>query len=82
MPETFETTPKVEIEPNMEQEQDIEPLQLRTPDHSRQPPERYVIDKYGTLSVQHVRSYVALKTFQIAEPQSMEEALTSDLSGE
>ena len=77
-PETFEADPKVEIEPVMEQEQDTEPEQLRRSERSRQPPVRYGIDEYATPSVQHV----ALKAYQITEPQSMEEALTSDLSSE
>ena len=77
-PETFEADPKVEVEPVVEQEQDAEPAQLRRSERSRQPPVRYGIDEYATPSVQHV----ALKAYQIAEPQSMEEALTSDLSSE
>ena len=77
-PETFEADQKVEIEPVMEQEQDTEPEQLRRSERSRQLPVRYSIDEYAMPSIQHV----ALKAYQIAEPQSMEEALTSDLSNE
>ena len=72
--EIYEVDPKVETE----HEQETEPEQLRCSERSRRPPVRYGIDEYATRSVQHA----ALNAYQIPEPQSMEEALASDLSSE
>ena len=77
-PETFEADIKVETESLVEPEQETEPEQPRRSERSRQPPVRYGIDEYATPSIQHV----ALNAYQIPEPQSMDEALKSDLSSE
>ena len=68
----------METESLAEKEQETKPEQLRCSEYSQQPPVRYGIDEYTTPSVQHV----ALNAYQIPEPQSMEEALASDLLSE
>ena len=79
-PETFEVHPKVgvEAESPVEQSKETEPNELRRSERSRRPPVRYGLDEYASPSAQHL----ALKAYQLAEPQSMEEALASGLSKE
>ena len=79
-PETFEVHPKVGVkaESPVEQSKETEPNELRRSERSRRPPVRYGLDEYASPSAQHL----ALKAYQLAEPQSMEEALASGLSKE
>ena len=79
-PEAVEIQPEVEneSEPDMESS-DPEPEQRRQSERTRRPPVRYGVDEYtATANAEHV----ACAAYQIAEPQTMDEALSSDYSTE
>ena len=58
--------------------EEAEPEPRRRSERTRQPPVRYGIDEFTTLAS---APHVAYNVRQIAEPQTMKEALTGDLSG-
>ena len=75
-PETVEVQSKSDTEPEPEEHE--EPPQRRHSERTRQTPVRYGRDEYIAASAQHV-AYAAC---QITEPQTMEEALSDELSDE
>ena len=83
-PEAVEVQPEVmnESEPDLEPsdpDPDPEPEQRRQSKRTRQPPVRYGLDEYtAAANVEHV----ACATYQIPEPQTVDEALDSDYSTE